>query len=214
MATRKTSLLVKALLDLNEVHYSTAARGIRGAQLSRHLSSLIARRSSLQLCPVSPLNTPSRSFINLAAAISPRRVEYTESRTLEYTPEQMYNIVANVDKYQYFVPWCKKSRVIKGCNGDVQGELEIGFPPITERYTSNVTFDPNRQVRAICTEGSLFNHLETIWRFSPGAKDQPNSCLVDFLVRFYFNLLVLKHAFGCYCTHQRSGSFDFRLVTL
>uniref|UniRef100_A0A3P9IIM1 Si:ch73-141c7.1 n=1 Tax=Oryzias latipes TaxID=8090 RepID=A0A3P9IIM1_ORYLA len=189
MATRKTSLLVKALLDLNEVHYSTAARGIRGAQL-RHLSSLIARRSSLQLCPVIPLNTPSRSFINLAAAISPRRVEYTEYRTLEYTPEQMYNVVANVDKYQYFVPWCKKSRVMKGCNGDVQAELEIGFPPITERYTSNVTFDPNRQVRAICTEGSLFNHLETIWRFSPGAKDQPNSCLVDFLVSFEFKSLL------------------------
>uniref|UniRef100_A0A3P9KER4 Si:ch73-141c7.1 n=1 Tax=Oryzias latipes TaxID=8090 RepID=A0A3P9KER4_ORYLA len=217
MATRKTSLLVKALLDLNEFHYYTAARGIRGAQLSRHLSSLIARRSSLQLCPVSPLNTPSRSFINLAAAISPRRVEYTESRTLEYTPEQMYNIVANVDKYQYFVPWCKKSRVIKGRNGDVQAELEIGFPPITERYTSDVTFDPNRQVRAICTEGSLFNHLETIWRFSPGAKDQPNSCLVDFLVSFEFKSLLhsqLASMFLDEVVKQMVGAFESRAAAL
>lgn len=66
---------------------------------------------------------------------------------LRYTPEQMYNVVASVDQYQHFVPWCKKSRVVKGRNGDVQAELEIGFPPIMERYTSEVTVVPNHQVR-------------------------------------------------------------------
>lgn len=66
---------------------------------------------------------------------------------LRYTPEQMYNVVASVDQYRHFVPWCKKSRVIKGQNGDVQAELEIGFPPIVERYTSEVTVVPNHRVR-------------------------------------------------------------------
>lgn len=66
---------------------------------------------------------------------------------LRYTPEQMYNVVASVDQYQHFVPWCKKSRVAKRRNGDVQAELEIGFPPIVERYTSEVTVVPNHKVR-------------------------------------------------------------------
>lgn len=64
-----------------------------------------------------------------------------------YTPEQLYNVVANVDQYQQFVPWCKKSRVFKGQSGDFQAELEIGCPPIVERYTSEVTIIPNHKVR-------------------------------------------------------------------
>lgn len=59
----------------------------------------------------------------------------------------MYNVVANVDQYQHFVPWCKKSRVTKGGNGHIWAELEIGFPPIVERYTSEVTVIPNHKVR-------------------------------------------------------------------
>lgn len=59
----------------------------------------------------------------------------------------MYNIVAGVDQYQKFVPWCKKSKVTKGRNGNMTAQLEIGFPPIIERYTSEVTVIPNHQVR-------------------------------------------------------------------
>lgn len=73
----------------------------------------------------------------------------------------MYNIVANVDQYQQFVPWCKKSKVTRGRNGDMRAQLEIGFPPIVERYTSEVTVIPNHQVRvslkAICKLDNIFN---------------------------------------------------------
>uniref|UniRef100_UPI0037E88D95 coenzyme Q-binding protein COQ10 homolog, mitochondrial isoform X2 n=1 Tax=Semicossyphus pulcher TaxID=241346 RepID=UPI0037E88D95 len=187
MSNKTTSLLFKALLDVSEAHAVKVARGNTKRANVRHLGScgaLAARRASLPLCPTIPTITPSRSFINLAAPIITRRMEYTECRTLGYTPEQMYDVVASVDQYQHFVPWCKKSRVIRGPNGNVQAELEIGFPPIVERYTSEVTCVPNHQVRAVCTDGSLFSHLETIWRFAPGAKDLPNSCKVDFYIAF------------------------------
>ncbi len=81
---------------------------------------------------------------------------------LRYTTEQMYNVVASVDQYQHFVPWCKKSRVIKGRNGDVRAELEIGFPPIVERYTSDVTFVPNHKVRVsrfLCSSGKKTKNI-------------------------------------------------------
>ncbi|XP_044188549.1 coenzyme Q-binding protein COQ10 homolog, mitochondrial isoform X2 [Thunnus albacares] len=220
MANKTTPLLLKTLLEMSEAHSGKLVRGnLRRANV-RHLGScgaLAVRRASLPLCPTTPVSTPSRSFINLAAPISTRRMEYTECRTLRYTPEQMFNVVASVDQYQHFVPWCKKSQVMKGRNGDIRAELEIGFPPVVERYTSEVTVIPNHQVRALCTDGSLFNHLETVWRFAPGHKDQPDSCKVDFYVSFEFKSLLHSQLAGIFFDEvikKMVRAFESRAATL
>uniref|UniRef100_A0A1A8EXM2 Coenzyme Q-binding protein COQ10 START domain-containing protein n=1 Tax=Nothobranchius korthausae TaxID=1143690 RepID=A0A1A8EXM2_9TELE len=190
MSTKTSCQLFRALLERKDVRYLKAAQGTCRTS-HRHLGScgiLAGRRSSLQFCP--HVSTPHRSFISLAAPSFTRRMEYSESRTLDYTPEQMYNVVANVDEYHKFVPWCKKSQMMKRPNGDVWALLEIGFPPISERYTSEITFVPNHQIRAVCSDGSLFSHLETTWRFAPGAKDRPGSCKGDFFVSFEFKSLL------------------------
>ncbi|XP_070837375.1 coenzyme Q-binding protein COQ10 homolog, mitochondrial [Chaetodon trifascialis] len=220
MNNKTAPLLLKALLELSEAHSSKVVRGNTKRANIRHLGSvgsLVARRASLPLCPATPVSTQSRSFINLAAPISTRRMEYTECRTLQYTPEQIYSVVAGVDQYQHFVPWCKKSRAFKGRNGDIRAELEIGFPPIVERYTSEVTVVPNHKVRAVCTDGSLFSHLETIWRFSPGPKDLPESCKVEFYVSFEFKSLLhsqLASVFFDEVVKQMVGAFESRAATL
>ncbi|XP_041672950.1 coenzyme Q-binding protein COQ10 homolog, mitochondrial [Cheilinus undulatus] len=220
MANKTTHLVLKTLLDVSEALSVKVLRGNTKRANIRRLSScgaLVARRASLPLSPNIPTITPSHSFINLAAPISARRMEYSECRTLGYTPEQMYSIVADVDQYQNFVPWCKKSRVIKGPNNHILVELEIGFPPVLERYTSEVTYVPNHQVRAVCTDGSLFSHLETIWRFAPGAKDQPASCKVDFYVSFEFRSLLhsqLASIFFDEVVKQMVSAFESRAATL
>ncbi|XP_016344066.1 coenzyme Q-binding protein COQ10 homolog, mitochondrial-like [Sinocyclocheilus anshuiensis] len=193
MAKQATSLLVRGLraLEMSERQSCGVMRRNSNCTI-RHLSScgiLVTRRVSLPP-PASSQMVPTRSFINLSAPLITRRMEYSESRSIGYSTEQMYNIVANVDQYQQFVPWCKKSKVTRGRNGDMRAQLEIGFPPIIERYTSEVTVIPNHQVRAVCTDGMLFNHLETLWRFTPGAAGQTESCNVEFFVSFEFKSLL------------------------
>ncbi|XP_041736587.1 coenzyme Q-binding protein COQ10 homolog, mitochondrial-like isoform X1 [Coregonus clupeaformis] len=211
MANKTTPLLFRALVKMSEGNPNKAN--------IRHLGTcgaLSERRATLLLSSPLLRSTPSRSFINLAAAITARRMEYSESRILGYTPEQMYSVVASVDQYQHFVPWCKKSRVVKGRNGDVRAQLEIGFPPIVERYTSEVTIVPNHQVRAVCTDGSLFSHLETIWRFSP-AEDQPDSCNIEFHVSFEFRSLLhskLATLFFDKVVKQMVNAFESRAAKL
>nr|XP_039256994.1 coenzyme Q-binding protein COQ10 homolog B, mitochondrial-like [Styela clava] len=117
-----------------------------------------------------------------------RKLEYSERKTLRYPLELMYCIVEDVDRYSEFVPWCKKSNVISTKGPVKRAKLEVGFGKITEKYNSTVTCAKPHLVKAICTDGLLFNSLLCIWHFTPGRTK--NSCVIDFQVSFEFRSLL------------------------
>jgi coenzyme Q-binding protein COQ10 len=61
--------------------------------------------------------------------------------------EQMYSVVAAVEDYSEFVPWCTASRVHTRQAGEFKCHMTIGFPPISESYTSHVTVVKPQLVR-------------------------------------------------------------------
>ena len=72
---------------------------------------------------------------------------HAEQRVLPYRPEQLYELVAGVDRYPEFLPWCKAARITRR-EGDVFfADLVIAFKVFRERFSSKVTLHPQEQDR-------------------------------------------------------------------
>lgn len=98
----------------------------------------------------------------------------------------MFNVVSDVQNYNKFVPFCKKSHVYDERPDHLTADLVIGFPPLNESYTSHVTLKRPTLVKSECVDGKMFHLLITYWRFSPGLKDISQSCVIDFSLAFEF----------------------------
>ncbi|XP_055837926.1 coenzyme Q-binding protein COQ10, mitochondrial [Episyrphus balteatus] len=130
-----------------------------------------------------------RSFFTISD-LTNRNKEYVKKELLGYSMAEMYEVVADVKNYYQFVPYVKKSHVHSQRGENFRADLIVGFPPLNEKYTSNVTLEEPKLVQAVCKDGRLFNYLLNEWRFSPGLKDIPQSCVLDFKVLFEFKSII------------------------
>lgn len=97
-----------------------------------------------------PAASQTRSFLGCGdgAEGSVLSKVYEERRVMGYSPEQMYAVVAAVDLYEDFVPWCQRSRVIRRYdNGSFDAELEIGFKFLVESYVSHVEMEKPKYIK-------------------------------------------------------------------
>jgi coenzyme Q-binding protein COQ10 len=113
---------------------------------------------------------------------------HAERRVLPYSPEQLYNLVADVERYPEFLPWCLAARIRKREGRTIHADLMIGFRMVRERFTSKVELDPPHRIDVAYAEGP-FKYLNNHWEFNP-APD--GGCEIDFFVEFEFRNRVLQ----------------------
>lgn len=65
-----------------------------------------------------------------------------------YSPEQLFNVVAGVDMYEDFLPWCQRSQIVRhNPDGSFDAELQIGFKFLVESYTSHVELTKPKSIK-------------------------------------------------------------------
>ena len=112
---------------------------------------------------------------------------HAEKRVLPYSPAQMFDLVADVERYPAFLPWCLASRIKRREGNVITADLVIGFRMVRERFTSRVTLERPDRIDVEYTHGPL-SHLNNHWVFLP----HEEGCLIDFYVDFEFRSRVLQ----------------------
>jgi len=122
---------------------------------------------------------------------------HAETRRVSYRPEQLFDLVADVEKYPIFLPWCVGARIRTRSETELVADLTIGFGPFRESFTSRVTLDRPERIR-VRYENGPFRYLNNEWRFAPDPVGCPHAsgCKVNFFVDFEFRSRLLQAAIG------------------
>lgn len=104
-----------------------------------------------------------------------------DRRTLPYTPEQMFDLVADVGRYHEFLPWVAAVRVRSSSDTEMVADLIVGFRSLRENFTSRVHKHRADRITVEYVDGPL-KYLNNEWHFTA----VPAGCEVDFTVDFAF----------------------------
>ena len=117
---------------------------------------------------------------------------HAERRVLPYTPEQLFDIVADIERYPEFLPWCVATRIRAREGNVITADVVIGFKMFRERFTTRDVLDRPRRIDVTYHEGP-FKYLNNHWLFEPVGE---GSCDLDFYIDFEFKTRLLQMAVG------------------
>ncbi len=138
---------------------------------------------------------------------------HAEKRILPYTPKQLYDMVADIECYPEFLPWCLATRVRKHEGNEILSDMVIGFKMFRERFTTRVTLNPEQNRIDVAYAEGPFKYLNNHWVFV----DRPEGCEIDFYVDFEFRSRLLQKAVGVLfgeAVRRMVGAFETRARTL
>ena len=123
---------------------------------------------------------------------------FSTKRRVRHTPQKMFDLVADVERYPEFVPFCERltirgRRQSEGASTTLVADMTIGYRLVRETFTSKVTLDRQAlEVRADYMEGP-FRNMENRWTFRPLAN---GGCEVCFDIAYEFRSRTLAMLMG------------------
>jgi coenzyme Q-binding protein COQ10 len=139
-------------------------------------------------------------------------------RKLPYTPDQLFQLVGDVETYPQFVPWITSMRVWNkqdegGGVTTLDAEAGVGFAFLTERFSTRVRRDAGAREITVSLLRGPFRHLMNQWRF----KAEGSGTAVEFEIDFQFKSRLLEALLAANMGHAMErliGCFDARAKAL
>jgi coenzyme Q-binding protein COQ10 len=123
---------------------------------------------------------------------------FNTSRRVKHSPQDMFDLVADVDAYPQFVPLCQalivRRRSVDALNRDILvADMTVAYKLLRETFASRVTLD--RAALKIDVEylDGPFSHLKNQWTFLP---DDNGGCQVGFFIDYQFRSRTLALVMG------------------
>ena len=123
---------------------------------------------------------------------------YSNKRRVQHRAEQMFDLVADVERYPEFVPLCQslkiRQRMPKPDGTEVVvADMTVSFKLVRETFTSQITLDrPNLKILVEYLKGP-FSRLENRWTFEPRGE---GVCDVGFYIAYEFRSRMLAVLMG------------------
>jgi coenzyme Q-binding protein COQ10 len=124
---------------------------------------------------------------------------FRTNRQVRHSAGQMFDLVADVERYPEFVPLCQSLRVRRRTSGENGAEvllcdMAVGYRAIREKFTSRVTLDrAELKVLVEYVEGP-FSYLENTWNFHD--EPRPPESRIEFFISYEFRSRVLAALMG------------------
>ena len=125
--------------------------------------------------------------------------QITTKRRVSHSAVDMFDLVADVEQYPRFVPFCRDLRVLRRDQGGEDGtevlvaNMTVAYKLIKETFTSRVTLDPAQMRIHVKYLNGPFTRMENRWEFH--AIDD-NSCEVEFFLAYEFKSRALALVMG------------------
>ncbi|GEN98414.1 ubiquinone-binding protein [Novosphingobium sediminis] len=117
-----------------------------------------------------------------------------QQRHLQWSAEEMYDLVADVKRYPEFLPWVVATRIKSDSETEMVADMMVGFSALREKFTSRVHKDRPRRIAVEYLDGPL-KRLSNTWEFKA---HEDGGCVIDFNVDFTFRSAIFEKLAGQY----------------
>ena len=114
-----------------------------------------------------------------------------QRRQLQHTPEQLYQLVGDIERYAEFLPWCKQVKIIRRRDAQCDARVTVSFKGIRQTYQCRVHWNAKEQTISVTYLSGALANLSTRWAFH--ATDNPKHCIVDFQLDFTLRNRLFSH---------------------